>query len=326
MPLLDRRTLLAAGALTLAAPAIARAQTRVVTVASLFGEDKPETQVWFKVRERLAALAPGRFDLRVVQNAALGGEREVAEGIRLGSIQASLSTVSALSSWVPESQVLDLPFVFSDAAHVRRALDGPQGDRLKGLFEAQSFVTLGFINYGARHLLAKEPITRPEQLRGKRIRVIQSPLHTELWRSFGALPTPIPIPETYNALKSGVVDCMDLTKSAYAGFKLHEVVPFLTETAHIWATGVLYLSANFWRTLGNEEKAAFAAAAKEAAPHFDALIVADEAASMTKVAAEGGKVVQPADRAAWQEGAKGVWSTLAPRVGGQERIDALRTA
>lgn len=326
MPHLDRRTLLAAGGLAFAAPAIARAQTRVVTVASLFGEDKPETQVWYRVRDRLATSMPGRFELRVVQNAALGGEREVAEGIRLGSIQASLSTVSALSSWVPESQVLDLPFVFSDAAHVRRALDGPQGDRLKGLFEAQSFVVLGFINYGARHLLAKEPITRPEQLRGKRIRVIQSPLHTELWRSFGALPTPIPIPETYNALKSGVVDCMDLTKSAYAGFKLHEVVPFLTETAHIWATGVLHLSGAFWRTLGAEERAAFATAGREAAPQFDAMIVADEQASMAKVAAEGGKEVQPENRAAWQEGAKGVWSSLAPRVGGQDRIDALRTA
>jgi TRAP-type transport system periplasmic protein len=326
MPPLDRRTLLAAGGLALAAPAVARAQARAVTVASLLGEDKPETQVWYRIRDRLATLAPGRFDLRIVANAALGGEREVAEGIRLGSVQASLSTVSALSSWVPESQILDLPFVFTDAAHVRRALDGPEGERLKGLFEAQRFVVLGFINYGARHLLAKEPIDRPEQLRGKRIRVIQSPLHTELWRSFGALPTPIPIPETYNALKSGVVDCMDLTKSAYAGFRLHEVVPYLTETAHIWATGVIQVSASFWRMLGPEEKAAFAAAAKDAAPQFDAMIEADERASMAKVAAEGARVIQPADRAAWADGARGVWSSLAPRVGGQGRIDALRTA
>ncbi len=326
MPRLDRRTLLAAGTLALAAPRIARAQTRAVTVASLFGEDKPETRVWYDVRDRLAALVPGRFDLRIVQNAALGGEREVAEGLRLGSVQASLSTVSALSSWVPESQILDLPFVFADAAHVRRALDGASGERLKGLFEAQGFVVPAFINYGARHLLAKEPIVRPEQLRGRRIRVIQSPLHTELWRAFGALPTPIPIPETYNALRSGVVDCMDLTKSAYAGFRLHEVVPWLTETAHIWATGVIVLSGRFWRTLGAEERAAFTTAAKAAAPNFDALMVADEAASMAKVAAEGGRTVQPEDRAAWQAGAQGVWTALAPRVGGQERIDALRAA
>ena len=48
------------------------------------------------------------------------------------------------------------------------------------------------------------------------------------------------------ALKTGVVDCMDLTKSAYVGFKLHEVVPWLIETGHIWAPGVIYVSAPFW--------------------------------------------------------------------------------
>jgi tripartite ATP-independent transporter DctP family solute receptor len=327
MTTLTRRALVAsasAGAALLAAPAVLRAQQRTVTVASLLGEDKPETRVWFRVRDRLAQLAPGRFEFRIVQNAALGGEREVAEGLRLGSIQASLSTVSALSSWVPESQILDLPFVFTDAAHVRRALDGPEGARLRERFAGQGFVVLGHINYGARHLLSKEPITRPEQLRGKRIRVIQSPLHTELWRAFGAQPTPIPIPETYNALRTGVVDCMDLTKSAYAGFRLHEVVPYLTETAHIWATGVLHVSGAFWRTLGAEERAAFAAAGAEAAPHFDELIVQDEEASIARTTAEGGRVLQPEDREAWAEGARGVWASLARGVGGQERIDALR--
>jgi tripartite ATP-independent transporter DctP family solute receptor len=326
MPCLSRRRTMLAASAALCAPAIARAQMRTVTVASLFGEDKPETKLWWRVRERLAARLPGRFDLRIVQTAALGGEREVAEGIRLGSIQASLSTISALSSWVPDSQVLDLPFVFSDAAHVRRAVDGPEGARLKELFAAQNFVVLGYINYGARHLLTKEPVTRPEQLRGKRIRVIQSPLHTELWKSFGAQPTAIPITETYNALKTGVVDGMDLTKSAYAGFKLHEVVPYLTETAHIWATGVLYLSAAFWKSLGNEERAVFAAAAAESAPHFDELIVADETASVAKVTGEGAKILKPEALAAWQEGARGVWSAVGPRIGGQSRIDALRTA
>ena len=116
--------LLAAG---VAAPVIgqvrsARAAT-VITVASLLGADKPETKIWLKIKDIVDARLPGRFDFRIVQNAALGGEKEVAEGIRLGSIQASLSTVSALSGWVPESQVLDALFVFRDAAHVRRVLD-----------------------------------------------------------------------------------------------------------------------------------------------------------------------------------------------------------
>ena len=300
----------------------ARAAT-ALTVASLFGADKPETKIWVRIKEIVDTRLPGRFDFRIVQNAALGGEKQVAEGVRLGSIQASLATMSVMSSWVPESQILDAPFMFRDAAHVRRVLDGGTGNELKVKFAAQNFEVKGYINYGARHLLAKEAVTTPAQLRGKRIRVIQSPLHTELWKAFGANPTPIPITETYNALQNGVVDMMDLTKSAYAGFKLYEVVPYLIETGHIWATGVVYFSAPFWKGLGAEEQAVFAAAAAEGALYFDRLMIEDESASMAKAAAAGGKVVQPQDRPAWEAGARGVWSDLGPKVGGIGKIEAI---
>jgi tripartite ATP-independent transporter DctP family solute receptor len=321
---LTRRAFAAA---TLAAPAIlsgrALAAGRPITVASLLGEDKPETKIWRRIAERLEASAPGRFALRIVPNAALGGEKEVAEGLRLGSVQASLFKISALSSWVPDGQILDLPFLFRGREHLKHVLSGPLGAELKAKYEAQGFVVLGFINYGARHLLAKEAITTPAGIRGKRIRVIQSPLHTELWSGLGAHPTPIPIPETYNALKTGVVDCMDLTKSAYVGFKLHEVVPYLIETGHIWASGVVAVSAALWKGLSAEDKAALAAAAAEGAGYFDALIVADEEASMAKAKAEGGKLAQPEDRAGWEAGARKVWTSFAPKLGGIEKIEAI---
>lgn len=316
--------LAAAPALLAGLPVIAAG--RAVTVASLLGEDKPETKIWRRIAEILSRTAPGRFDLRIVANAALGGEKDVAEGMRLGSVQATLFTVSALSSWVPDGQILDLPFLFRDRGHLKRVLAGPLGQELKGKFEAQGFVVLGFVNYGARHLLAKEAITTPEGIRGKRIRVIQSPLHTELWAGFGAYPTPIPIPETYNALKTGVVDAMDLTKSAYVGFRLQEVVPYLIETGHIWATGVVAVSAPFWKALSPQDKEALAAAAAEGASHFDDLIVADEDASMAKAQAEGGKIVQPQERPAWEAGARKVWISFAPKLGGIEKIEAIAAA
>lgn len=331
MVLLNRRALLrtslGVGAGLLAAPALigrAAAQTRTLTVASLFGDDKPETRIWFKVRDLVEARLPGQFTFNIVKSAALGGEKEVAEGVRLGSVQASLSTVSSLSGWVPEAQILDLPFLFRDAAHVRRTVEGPLGADLRQKLLAQSFVAPAFINYGARHLLAKEPVTRPEQLAGKRIRVIQSPLHTKLWSAFGTTPIGIPITETYNALSTGVADAMDLTKSAYAGFKLYEVVPYLTETGHIWASGVIYYSSAFWDTLDDSQKQVFEQASGEGALHFNELIAADEAASVTLAAQHGGKVLQPEDRPAWEKGARGVWSDFAPVVGGQEKIEAIQ--
>lgn len=123
MTIIDRRHLLklsALGAATLAAPALmrpAQARTRRLTVASLFADDKPETKIWVKISELVEAKLPGRFHFNIVKSGALGGEKEVAENIRLGSVQASLSTVSSLSGWVPELQILDLPFLFRDSEH-----------------------------------------------------------------------------------------------------------------------------------------------------------------------------------------------------------------
>lgn len=324
---LDRRrlarTLACAAGAALARPNLARAAAQPVTVASLLGPDKPESRIWERVQALLDERLPGRFRLRVVANAALGGEKEVAEGVRLGSVQAGMCTASVISAWVPEMQTLDLPFLFRDRGHVRATLDGPLGAELAALLSAQRFVAPAYVIYGARHLLAKEPVSLPSQLAGKRIRVIQSPLHVALWRGFGADPTAIPIPETYNALKTGVVDMMDLTKSAYAGFKLYEVVPYLTETSHIWATGIVYYGAAFWDGLSPAEQAVLGGATREGAAYFDSLMQVDEAASMDRASAAGGLVVEPEDRAAWEAGGRKVWASLAPELGGLAKIEGI---
>jgi TRAP-type transport system periplasmic protein len=116
---------------------------------------------------------------------------------------------------------------------------------------------------------------------------------------------------------------MDLTKSAYAALKLYEVVPYLIETAHIWATGVVYFSAAFWKTLTNDEQAVLSVAAVEGARYFDALMVEDETSSMAQAAGAGGKVIEPEDRPAWEAGARRVWTALGPQVGGIDKIEAI---
>jgi len=322
------KTAVATG-VALAAPAFVRtasARTTTITIASLLGDDKPETKVWVKISELVEARLSGQFKFNIVKNGALGGEKEVAEGTRLGSIHAGLSTVSSLSGWVPELQILDLPFLYRDAAHVRKTVDGDVGADLKQKLAAQNFVIGDFINYGARHLLTKEPVTRPEQLKGKKIRVIQSPLHTKLWSAFGTTPVGIPITETYNALSTGVADAMDLTKSAYAGFKLYEVVPYMTETGHIWASGVIFYASGFWKQLNDEQKIVFQEASRQGATYFNQLIVEDETKSVEQSLKNGGKLLKPEAFDEWQKGAQGVWQDFAGVVGGIERIKAVQAA
>ena len=331
MTRLTRRTLLKAAALApaFASPALVRpaaARAASVTVASQHREDKPETRIWRWIAARAEERLPNRFRFRIVANGALGGEKEVADGALLGSIQASLSTVSTLTAWIPELQVLDLPFLYRNEHHMRRVVGGEIGKGLAGRLADQGFVVGGFIDYGARHLLAKEAITLPEQMQGKTMRVIQSRLHTSLWSGFGAIPVGIPITETYNALSTGVADAMDLTVSAYSGFKLHEVVPYLTRTAHIRSAGVIFYAGAFWDGLAEEEQAVLTQISGEAAELFNAWMAADEQASLELAISQGAQVLQPQSREAWERRAEPVWEDFRDVVGGRKVMDMVRQA
>jgi TRAP-type transport system periplasmic protein len=134
---LDRRAFnlspLATGASALAARALTgrAAAARPVLIASLLGENKPETKIWLKISDFIEAKLPGHFSFNIVPNAALGGEKDVNDGLRLGAIQGSLNTLSALSAWAPESQLFDMPFLFRDDDHVRATVASKPGAALK---------------------------------------------------------------------------------------------------------------------------------------------------------------------------------------------------
>lgn len=322
MTRINRRRFLAT---TLAAPMLlrpARAATPVLC-AALLGPDTPETRVWEHLRDQVERALPGRFAFTILPNAALGAEKQVAEGLRLGSIQASLCTLSTLSIWVAQAQLFDLPFLFHDSAHLHRALGSAAGADLQEKLAQQGFIAPEFISYGARHLIAPTPLPEPAMMKGRHMRIIPSPLHAALWEAFGTLPTALPITETYNALATGVVTAMDLTTAAYAGFRLHEVAPHVTETGHIHAAGALLFAAPFWAKLNPEEQAVFTAVSAESARHFQTLMTAEEQAAIALTTAAGAVFTPVTLREDWKRIARTIWPAFAGTLGGMDRIEAI---
>lgn len=300
----------------------AHADPKEMTVGVIYSIDKPQGQVWVKMQELVDAALPGELKFNIVPDGALGGEKEEVEGVRLGSLQAGLSTLANMSTWVPEAALFDMPFMFRDQAHIDAVMAGSIGDEYKELFAKQGFKVFGFITFGARHVIAKEAITGPGDVKGKNMRVIQSPLHIELWSSLGANPTPIPITEAYNALGSGVVDYMDMTMSGYRALKLNEVVPQFSKTAHIWAMGVMYMGMPFWESLSAEQQAALDAASVEAIAHFNALAAAEQESALADTVKTGTVVIEQ-DVAEWQAAMEPFWNSYADKVGGIEKVRAI---
>jgi len=288
--------ILALCAVLFATPALAAER---LTVTSQYGPGKPQTLYWEHFARLVEEARPGAYEFTIVTGGALGGEKEEAEAVRLGSITGTLSTVANLTTWVPLGAVLDLPFVFGDEAHIMRTLDGPLGETLKAAYRAEGFEVPAFIIFGARHVLADEPIVVPADIAGHTMRVLQSDLHIELWRSLGAEPTALPITEAYGALANGVVDAMDMTKSGFEALKLYEVAPVLSETAHIWAIGVVYFNAAFWDGLSEADRALFHEAAAASAAYFNETAAAEQAEALARTVAAGAERIA-VDQAPWR--------------------------
>ncbi|WP_075221541.1 TRAP transporter substrate-binding protein [Acuticoccus yangtzensis] len=289
-------------AIATAPPVMAQdaAPTEALTVTSQYGPEKPQSLFWERFAELVEAGRPGTYTFNIVTNGALGGEKEEAEGVQLGSITGALSTVANLTTWVPEGTVLDLPFVFTGREHIMAAMKGGLGAKLRAAYREQGFETPAFIIFGARNLLGKEPITTPDQLEGLKMRSLESDLHIALWRYLGAEPTALPITEAYTALGTGVVDAMDMTKSGYEALKLFEVAPVLSETAHIWAIGVVYFDRAFWDGLSEEDQALFESAAQQAAAYFNTLTETEQDEAMTRAEGQRARLVK-VDQAPWRE-------------------------
>jgi TRAP-type C4-dicarboxylate transport system substrate-binding protein len=319
-PTVGRRLVLGAAA-ALAAPPVARAQrARTLTISSILGPQSPQARVWVRMQEEVdRILGPKRIRFNVVAGGVMGGERQEAEGMRVGSIQGSLSTLADLTAWVADGAVFDMPFIFRDEAHIAKVMQGPIGQRLFEQYRQQGFRAVGHISYGSRNLLAKQAITRPEEARGRRMRVIPAPLHIELWRSPGANPTQTAITETYNALQTGVVDMMDFTKSGYAQLKLYEVAPHFAVTNHIWALGVMYFGEQFWQSITAPERDALMQAGAVSCPHFIEMANADHDRALAEARAAGATIVEP-DPAPWRAAMEPFWQSFGPRFGGIERI------
>lgn len=266
----------------------------------------------------------GAVQIQLFANGLLGGEVESAEGMRLGSIQGGIITSSVFATWVPEVQVLDLPFLFRDDAHAVDA-NPVLSERMAEQFEAQGFHLLGFSINGARQPMSTFPITSPEDVKGKKMRVIQSPIHIALWEAAGAAPVPIPAAEVYNSMQTGVVDFFDNTATNYLTFKFFEVAPYYTDLRHVYAMGTWVVAKSWWDSLPAEYQAAITEAATAAQAEVAPMLAEVDAASLAETEAQGATIGVIEDKQPWVDLMEPVWAEFAPEIPGAEAtIEAIQ--
>jgi tripartite ATP-independent transporter DctP family solute receptor len=206
-----------------------------------------------------------QFTFRHFPSSGLGGEREVLEGLQLGTVEMTIASDGTLANFVPEVGVLGVPFLLRDKAHARTVLDGEIGDEMLAKFENAGLHALAWGEQGFRHITSNRgPIETPADLEGLKIRTMENPVHIEAFRALGAAPTPMAWPEVIGALQQGAIDGQENPLSVIVSAKLNEVQKNLTLDGHVYSSTIILISPSLWGNLDDEQKAAFEKAADDA--------------------------------------------------------------
>ncbi|MGB3503669.1 MAG: TRAP transporter substrate-binding protein [Mesorhizobium sp.] len=206
----------------------------------------------------------GKFKIRQFPSSALGGEREVVEGLQLGTIEATIVSTGTLSNFVPAVGATDIPFLFRDLKHARDVLDGPIGEAVLPQFDERGMVALAWGEQGFRHITNnKHAINTPADLAGLKLRTMENPVHITAFETLGAAPTPMAWPEVIGALQQGTIDGQENPLSVIVSAKLNEVQKYLTLTGHVYSPAMLLVSKSFYDGLTDDEKKAMKDAAIE---------------------------------------------------------------
>ncbi|HZM37256.1 MAG TPA: TRAP transporter substrate-binding protein [Burkholderiales bacterium] len=169
----------------------------------------PTVEAIVRMGAKLEKATNGRMALQMFPSMQLGGEKEMIEQAQVGALQIARISVGPMGPIVDELNVFNLPFVFRDEAHMRKVIDGPIGQELleKVTKDPRSrLVVLGWMDAGTRNVYSDRPVTRPGDLKGRKIRMMGNPIFVETMNAMGGNGIAMGFNELYQALQTGVVD------------------------------------------------------------------------------------------------------------------------
>jgi tripartite ATP-independent transporter DctP family solute receptor len=240
----------------------------------------------------------GRYKVQTFYNGSLGGEREAMEAVQLGTQELTFTSTGPVPNFVPETKILDVPFLFRDKAHARAVLDGAIGQDLLTKFDAKGFKALSWAENGFRHMTnSKRDVKAPEDLKGLKMRTMENPVHIAAYKGFGIITTPMAFPEVFTALQQGTVDGQENPLSVIISAKFDQVQKHLSLTGHVYSPCIFVMNKAAFDKLSAADKQAFVDAAKEATKANRARVDEDDAKGVADLRAKGMTVIDNVDKA-----------------------------
>lgn len=272
----------------------------------------------------LAERSGGKFKLNESYGGSLGGERELTEGTQIGTIDLVITSTGPIGNFVPDTLILDIPFLFSSYDQAHAVLDGPIGQDLLDKFPEHGLKALAWTENGFRNLTnSVRPVTEPKDVSGLKVRTMENDIHMEAFRTLGMLPTPMAFTELFTALEQGTVDGQENPIGVILSANFADVQKHLSLSQHVYSPAIILISPAVWDGLSEEEQGWFLESAKVGAEAIRKKVREDVDNGVAILRGKGMDVVEQVDTAAFQKALEPAFEKFSKQFG-KENIEAIR--
>jgi tripartite ATP-independent transporter DctP family solute receptor len=207
------------------------------------------TPEWIGNEMRRRGLAGGKLDVKIYSNAQLGGEMELINKLKAGAIHLTINSFQVMSGFDDKAVLGALPFLIDTDQKAEKFLTSKEVDEVSKSLESQGLKNLGYLRFGCFTIAGRKPIKTPDDLKGMKVRIAESPIQLAIFKALGLEASPMPWVEVYEALKRGVVDGLDMGMEPIWGTKMDEVVKYLTQTSHVHGMNFIFTNKKWFEGL-----------------------------------------------------------------------------
>ncbi|AVR87924.1 TRAP transporter substrate-binding protein [Thauera aromatica] len=314
-------------AVGLSAAAVA-AEPIVIKFSHVVAQDTPKGKAADKFKELAEQYTQGAVKVEVYPNSTLYKDKEEMEALQLGAVQLlapSLAKFGPLG--VREFEVFDLPYIFDGYEALNKVTQGAVGAQLLAKLEPKGIRGLAYWDNGFKSFSANSPINKPEDLRGKKMRIQSSKVLEEQMRELKALPQVMAFSEVYQALQTGVVDGTENPHSNLYTQKMHEVQKHMTLTDHGYLGYAVITNKKFWDGLPAEVRTQLDKAMKESTLYANQIAKEENDKALAAVKASGKTEVHTPtaeEKAAFKKALVPVHKKMESRIG-KDLIQSIYT-
>jgi len=311
-------------ALSICAPAT-QAADKTLRFAHIFSAEHSMHKAAEMVGEGVKKRTGGQLEIRVLPAAQLGNERQIMEGLMLGTVDMGNVTGNVLQGFEASAGLTALPYLIRDFDHAFKVEDGPIGKEVeKRILDKTGVRAIGYTTTGIRVIATQsKPIVSLADFKGLKIRVPESPVMVATFKALGANPTPIPWGELYTSLQTRVVDAGEAPPGALNDAKIWEIAKTLSQTNHVYTGQYMLISEKAFQRLSEKERAALLEAGREATVWQRNGTVKEQTELTERLQKTAGVKVFPVDTAPMQKAVAPVYLDYAKTIGGMRLIDAV---